>query len=209
MINLENTIKCKGSCLLWSSYRLEQQEKGKRLTGARSPGVYPTKVNISLQFVDVVVPVPSSGVVQRWCWGLWKHWHFPFSLQMSKVYREREGGTTICLSFIFILPPRTLSVMLNSFGVEELLWQHNAILECWPACFPARPPACCCCNRGKQSGEPLWKRTANLSSPNKWWSSAGSGWAINVEENSQSMRYWVSELLVFCFILFCFGMVCL
>lgn len=140
MINLENTIKCKGSCLLWSSYRLEQQEKGKRLTGARSPGVYPTKVNISLQFVDVVVPVPSSGVVQRWCWGLWKHWHFPFSLQMSKVYREREGGTTICLSFIFILPPRTLKCNVElvwCWGASVAAQCHPRVLACLLSCPPA------------------------------------------------------------------------
>lgn len=136
-----------------------------------------------------------------------------FSPNVQGLQREKGARLFVFLSFIFILPPRTLSVMLNSFGVQELLWQHNAILECWPACLPARLPACCCCccnlYQRTQSGEPLWKRTANLSTPNKWWSSAGSGWAINVQENRQLMRYWVSELFVFCFILFCFGIVCL
>lgn len=80
---------------------------------------------------------------------------------------------------------------------------HPRALVCLPSC----PPACCNLYRGTQSGEPLWKLKANLSTSHKWWLSGGSGWAINVQQKGQSMRYWVSELFVFCLVLFWFGLV--
>lgn len=114
---------------------------------------------------------------------------------------------TICLSLISFS-----STSQDSEWNVESIWCRGASVaaQCHPralVCLPSCPPACCNLYWGTQSGEPLWKLKANLSTSHKLWLSGGSGWAINVQQKGQSMRYWVSELFGFCLVLFCFGLV--